>query len=108
MPMHISTTNKGIFNALEVSKMVLPVYTNSKTNKITLKYMLYVPDLAFTLISIEKCDNVSYKTTFVGYKCIIKGKTGTVLIQAPKYHGLYQVDHQPAEFTMSKYMFITH
>ena len=34
-----------------------------------------------------------------GQKCIIQDKAGTILLQAPKYHGLYRVDNQPAEFT---------
>jgi hypothetical protein len=35
----------------------------------------------------------------MGQKCIIKNKKGIILLQAPKYHSLYQVDHQPTQFT---------
>jgi hypothetical protein len=51
--------------------------------------MLYMPDIAFTLIFIGKCDDAGYNTTFAGQKCIIKDKAGTILFQASKYHGLY-------------------
>jgi hypothetical protein len=50
--------------------------------------MLYAPDIAFTLISIGKCDNAGYKTIFADQKCMIASKAGVVLLQAPKYHGL--------------------
>jgi hypothetical protein len=100
MPKCISAANKGIFNALGVSTMILPEQINGK-NKIIVKYMLYAPDIAFTLISIGKCDNAGYKMTFVGQKCIIKNKNSMILLQAPKYCGLYQVDHQPTQFTMN-------
>jgi hypothetical protein len=79
--------------------MILPAHTSGKIEKIMLKNMLYAPDIVFTLISIGKCDDVGYKTTFASQKCIIQDKTGTILLQAPKYHRLYCVDHEPAEFT---------
>jgi hypothetical protein len=47
------------------------VHRRSKIEKIMLKNMLYAPDIAFTLISIEKCDDAGYKTTFASQKCII-------------------------------------
>jgi hypothetical protein len=90
--------NKGIFNALGVGTMILPEQINGK-NKIILKDTLYMPDIAFKLISIRKCDNAGYKMPFVGQKYIIKNKKDTILLQAPKYCGLYQVDHQPTQFT---------
>jgi hypothetical protein len=100
MPKCISAANKGIFNGLGVGTMILPEQINGK-NKIILKDMLYAPDIAFTLISIRKCDNAGYKIIFAGQKCIIKNKKGTILLQAPKYHGGYRVDHQPTQFTMN-------
>jgi hypothetical protein len=91
--------NKGVFNALGVGTMILPAHTSGKIEKIMLKNVLYTPDITFTLISIGKCDNAGYKTIFASQKCIIQDKAGTILLQAPKYHGLYCVDHEPAEFT---------
>jgi hypothetical protein len=63
-PKCISAMNKRIFNALGVGMMVLPVHIYSRNTKITLKDTLYVPDIAFTLISIRKCYDAGYKTTF--------------------------------------------
>jgi hypothetical protein len=51
-PKCISAANKGIFNALGVGTMISPAQINHKNNKISLKNMFYVPDIAFTLISI--------------------------------------------------------
>jgi hypothetical protein len=88
-PKCISVTEKGIFNALGVGTMILPAQINGKNHKITFKDILYAPDIAFMLISIGKCDNARYKTIFAGQKCIIRDKKGMILLQAPKYHGLY-------------------
>jgi hypothetical protein len=88
MPKCISAANKGIFNALGVGTMILPAQINGK-NKIILKDTLYAPDIAFHLISIGKCNDAGYKMTLAGQKCIIKNKNGMILLQAPKYHGLY-------------------
>jgi hypothetical protein len=43
-PKCISAMNKGIFNALGVSTMILPVHTSGKIEKIMLKNILYAPD----------------------------------------------------------------
>jgi hypothetical protein len=48
--------------------MILLAQINGKNHKITLKDTLYVPDITLTLISIGKCDDTGYKTTFVGQK----------------------------------------
>jgi hypothetical protein len=84
--------------------MVLPMKPNSKNYNITLKYMLYTPDIAFTLISIGKCDDTGYKTIFADQKCMIKSEASIVLLQAPKYHGLYHIDQQPAEFIANMHL----
>jgi hypothetical protein len=99
-PKCISATNKGIFNTLGVGTMVLPTKINSNDHNIILKDTLYVPDIACTLISIGRCDDARYKTMFADQKCIIKNKAGSVLLllQAPKYHELYKINQEPAEF----------
>jgi hypothetical protein len=35
----------------------------------------------------------------MGQQCTITNKSGTILLKAPKYHGLYQVDQKPAKLT---------
>jgi hypothetical protein len=75
----------------------LPKQINGK-NKIILKDTLYAPDITFMLISIGKCNNAGYKMTLEGQKCVIKNKKGTILLQAPKYCGLYRVGYQPIQF----------
>jgi hypothetical protein len=91
-PKCISAANKGVFNALGAGTMILPIKCNGKSQNITLKDMLYAPDITFTLISIGKCDDTGYKTMFVDQKCTITSKASVVLLQAPKYHGLYRID----------------
>jgi hypothetical protein len=98
-PKHISATNKGTFNALGVGTMVLPTKINGKDHNIISKDMLYAPAIAFTLISIGRCNDAGYKTMFVDQKCTIKNKASSVLLKAPKYHRLYCINQEPAEFT---------
>jgi hypothetical protein len=95
----ISAANKGVFNALGAGTLVLLTHTKGNNNKIILKNTLYAPDITFTLISIGKCDDAGYKTTFTGQQCTIMNKSGTILLKAPKYHGLYRVDQRPAKLT---------
>ena len=52
--------------------------------------------MAFTLISIGKCDDANYCTEFGDQKCTIKNSAGRILLQALKLYGLYRIDHQLA------------
>ena len=65
-----------------------------KTIDIHLKDMLYAPKIAFTLISIGRCNDAGYHTEFAHQKCVIKSATGKVLLQAVKLYGLYRMDNE--------------
>jgi len=95
-PKKIRAANKETFDALGVSQMVVTTKVKGKPVEITLKDTLYVPQITFTLISIGRCDNAGYHAEFVHNKCIIKTSKGRILLQAPKLHGLYRIDHEPA------------
>ena len=70
--------------------MVVTTKFNGKPVKITLKDTLYALQIAFTVISIGRCDNASYHAEFAHNKSIIKNSEGRIILQAPKLHDLYR------------------
>jgi transposase InsO family protein len=96
-PRKIRTADKGIFEAFGSGLLALQTRVNGKTFRITLKDTLYAPKIAFTLISIGRCDDAGYKTEFALQKCIIKNSTGKILLQAPKIDGLYRLNNDLAK-----------
>ena len=76
--------------------LVLLNNINGKMIDISSRNTLFAPDMAFTLISIGKCDDANYHTEFGDQKCTIKNSAGHILLQAPKLYGLYRMDHQLA------------
>ena len=53
--------DKGTFEALGIGTLVMPTKIRSKETKIMLRDTLYAPDIAFTLISIGKCDDAGFQ-----------------------------------------------
>ena len=86
-PRTIRGANKGTFNALGTGDLKLMTQVEGKSIDIHLKDTLYAPKIAFTLISIGRCDDAGYRTEFAHQKCVIKSATGKVLLQAPKLDG---------------------
>ena len=93
-PRTIRGADKGTFNALGIGNLKLMTRVEGKTIDIHLKDTLYAPKIAFTLISIGRCDDAGYHTEFAHQKCVIKSATGKVLLQAPKLYGLYRMDNK--------------
>ena len=59
---------------------------------VTLKDVLYCPDLGYTLGSLAKCDATGFMVTLKYKSCCIKDAKGSQIGQIPQYQGLYQVD----------------
>ena len=96
-PRKVHVADKGTFEALGSGMLVMPIKIHGRDVNVMLKDMLYAPDIAFTLISIGKCDDAGYQTVFAQQKCIVKDSNGKTLFEAPKFHGLYRLDHEPAQ-----------
>ena len=60
---------------------------------------MFSNNIAFTLISIGKCDDAGFQTMFAQQKCIVKDAKGNTLLEAPKFHGLYHLDCDNEEMT---------
>jgi Pol polyprotein, beta-barrel domain/Integrase core domain/GAG-pre-integrase domain len=91
----VRAADKGTFEALGIGTLVMPAKIRGRDIKIMLRDTLYTPDIAFTLISIGKCDDAGYQTVFAQQQCTIKDASGKVLLVAPKFHGLYRLDREP-------------
>ena len=93
-PRTIRGGHKGTFNALGIGDLKLMTRVEGKTIDIHLKDTLYAPKIAFTVISIGRCDDTGYHTEFAHQKCVIKSATGKILLQAQKLYGLYRMDNE--------------
>ena len=83
-----------MFDALGTGHLKLSTRAGEKPIEIQLKDTLYAPKIAFTLISIGRCDDAGYCTEFSHQKCVIKSANSKMLLQAPKLHGLYHLDSE--------------
>ena len=59
-PKPIKATDQTLFGAMAMGKLWVSIPNGKTTMSITLKDVLYCPDLAFTLISLMQCDMVGY------------------------------------------------
>ena len=61
--------------------------------QITLKDMLYTPDIGLTVILVSKIADAGYRVLFEGKTCKIKDPEGKIVGKIPKSaNGLYRVD----------------
>ena len=88
----LRAADKGTFKAYGTGTLVMPVKIKDKNVNVILRDTLYAPKIAFTLISIGKCNDAGYETMFAHQKCIIKDSSGKTLLVTPKFHGLYHLD----------------
>src|SRR6266481_2357916 len=87
----VRTADKTIFNAYGQGNMQIAILNGEKQTTLTLKNVLYTPDITFTLISMGRCDNAGFSSTFADGKCSIQNPVGTTIAQIPHVSGVYQV-----------------
>ncbi|KAF5360079.1 hypothetical protein D9758_007571 [Tetrapyrgos nigripes] len=81
------SANRGKFTAS--SQGAAEIRTGEGT--IPVRNVLYVPELANTLVSIGELDDAGYTVTFGGGQAVIRGPDGKVCGSIPKSNGLYRV-----------------
>jgi Pol polyprotein, beta-barrel domain len=86
--------DKTVFKATGMGNMRLGIPDGKTTTHITLKDVLYCPDLAFTLISLTRCDAAGFSVLLKDRKCRIWDSRGTLLGQILLSNGLYTVEHR--------------
>ena len=89
MPRAINTMDKTVFKATGIGNMRIGIPNGKMTIHVTLKDVLYFPDLAFTLVSLMCCDVAGYSVLLKDRKCPIWDTKGTLLRQVPLLNRLY-------------------
>ena len=92
-PYPIAAADKAIFNATGIGDMRVAIPNGKVTNHITVKDVLYCKDLAFTLISLPKCDKAGFEVTLRDKHCTIRDPKGTTVGRIPLVGDLYKVEH---------------
>jgi hypothetical protein len=94
-PISIKAANKGMFYAIGTRDLWVEVPDGESSTLITLKDVLYTPDLSNTVISINQISLASYSIIFEDSKCIIKDKRWNMVISIIPMspNRLYKVEH---------------
>jgi hypothetical protein len=87
-PKTFRAANKNTFTA---SRMGTARVNIQGPNPLVLPDVLYVPELANTLISIGCLDDAGYTVTFGGGQGVIRNECGEIVGTIPKSNGLYRL-----------------
>jgi Pol polyprotein, beta-barrel domain len=67
----VNAADKTTFKAVGIGSMRISIPNGKTTTHITLRDILYWLDLAFTLISLTRCDAAGFSVLLKNQKCII-------------------------------------
>lgn len=87
-PKTFRAANKNTFTATQKGTAKIDVQGPAP---LVLPDVLYIPELANTLISISCLDKAGYRVTFGGGQGVITNKRGDVVGTIPKSNGLYRL-----------------
>ena len=87
----IKAADNMIFHANAMGNMCISIPNGERTSHVVLKDVLYCPDLAFTLVSLSRCDLASYLALLKDQQCHICNSQGTTVGQVPILGSLYKV-----------------
>jgi Pol polyprotein, beta-barrel domain/GAG-pre-integrase domain len=91
----INAADKTMSKAVGIGSMRIGIPNGKTTTHVTLRDVLYCPDLAFTLISLMRCDAAGFSVLLKDRKCVVRDARGAILGQIPLSDGLYKVEHKP-------------
>ena len=92
-PQYVKVGNGERVQAKYEGSVVLAVKSGSKTRKVKLHNVLYVPELKYNLLSVSKSAELGKKVEFVGSACkIVDITTGETVVTASKVGKLYILD----------------
>ncbi|KAH9848462.1 hypothetical protein C2E23DRAFT_739512, partial [Lenzites betulinus] len=78
--------------------MEIRVPNGTSTRALTLRNVLYAPNVAFALVSIRKADEGGYTAVFEGGECrLVDRASGDSIARIPLVDGLYQVTSRYVE-----------
>ena len=90
-PKGVKAADKTIFMATGVGCIKIDIPNGRDSTTVTLKDMLYCPDLGYTLVLLAKCNTAGFTVTLKDKYCI-KDAKGSQIGRIPQYQGLYRVD----------------
>ena len=73
----VKAADKTIFMATGVGCMKIDIPNGRDSTTVTLKDVLYCPDLGYTLVSLAKCDAAGFTVTLKDKSCCIKDTKGS-------------------------------
>ena len=83
-PQPITAANKGVFYASGISNLKIDIPNGTEVSPITLKDVLYAPDISMTVIAICKIEDTGYSVTIKDKICKIKNqKSGKTIGRIP-------------------------
>ena len=87
----ITTANGRKLKVLGKGDVRIELPNGAKCTKTILKEAIHAPDMAFTLISVGRLDDVKCSATFSGGMCTIRNLSGCTMVTIPCANGLYHV-----------------
>ena len=98
-PKPVKAADKAIFMATGIGSLIISIPNGSTSTNLTLKDVLYCLDLAFTLVSLNRCDVARYTVQLKDRACVINDKAGRTIGRIPLTNGLYRVDREAVPAT---------
>ena len=71
VPRHFCAANKQSFSTIGKWQLVINIPNGSETSQLRLTGVLYLPEVSYMLVSVERLDEAGFTMTFGGGKCII-------------------------------------
>jgi hypothetical protein len=102
-PKPISTIDNRIFEAVGKGNIHVKIPNGNKFTSVTLREVLYAPDLAFTLISLNRADEAGCTTIIEDgeLRLIDRAKNNKVIGRIPVRDGLWKVTSTKTPSTVS-------
>ena len=72
----MKAADKAMLMATGVGNIQVDIPNGDSMTAVTLKGVLYCPDLMFTLVSLTRCDATKYNVQLKDYACVINDKAG--------------------------------
>ena len=76
-PKGVKAADKTIFMATGIGHVKIDMPNGRDSTTVTLKDVLYCPDLGYTLVSLAKCDTTGFMVTLKDKSCCIKDAKGS-------------------------------
>ena len=92
---HFQAANKQTFSTIGKGNLVIDVPNKNGITKFWLQDILYLPEVAYTLVSVRCLDKDGFLVTFGGGRCTIRDVNKEVIGVVPKtVTRVYKVEHE--------------